>query len=139
MSAQRAFGTASSNRARAAAAPGIGSAGLLVGLQSRAPTNGATAAYGSSREGTPITASSSRPPTPNNHQPSGKDFGKLIRDYLLAHGGSCFTQMLIDHFNRLCTSPQATMEFKETLKAIARLEKGSRGRGRWVLKDEFRH
>ena len=138
MSAQRAFGTSSSNRSRAAA-PGFGSAGLLAGLHNRTPAaNGLGSAYNSSREGTPATASSSRPSTPSNQQPSGKDFGKLIRDYLVAHGGSCFTQMLIDHFNRLCTTPQATLEFKETLKVIARLEKGSRGRGRWVLKDEFR-
>ena len=62
----------------------------------------------------------------------------MIRDYLSVHGGSAYTQNLIDHFNRYCTTPQATAEFKETLKLIARLEKGSRGRGRWVLKDEYK-
>lgn len=144
MSAQRAFGGGNSARNRGS---GIGSASLLAGLQNRstpssAAGGGSGSGAGSSRDSTPVSvtaASTSRPSTPTGHQPPrGKDFGKLIRDFLLAHGGSCFTQMLIDHFNRFCTTPQATMEFKETLKAIARLEKGSRGRGRWVLKDEFR-
>ena len=66
------------------------------------------------------------------------DFMKMIRDYLVTHGGAVHTQMLIDHFNRFCNSPQTTIEFKEMLKVIATLEKGSRGRGKWVLKEEYR-
>ena len=62
----------------------------------------------------------------------------LIRDYLLAHGGKAYTQMLIDHFNRFCGSPQRTAEFKEMLKTIAVLEKGGRGRGKWALKEEYK-
>jgi len=63
----------------------------------------------------------------------------LIRDFLRTHGGKAYTQMLIDHFNRYCGTPQRTAEFKEMLKRIADLEKGrSGGRGRWVLKAEFR-
>ncbi|KAK7901079.1 DNA repair protein rhp26 [Exophiala xenobiotica] len=133
--AQRAF--SSNLRGRSA---GMQSSSLLAGLQQR------QAGMASSRNGTPRTssparstgsaASASRSGTPV--PPQGKDFGKLIRDYLSGHGGSVYTQMLIDHFNRLCTTPQATAEFKETLKLIARLEKGSRGRGRWVLKDEYK-
>lgn len=133
--AQRAF--SSGPRARGA---GMQSSSLLAGLQQR------QAGLGSSRDATPRTssparssgsaASVSRSGTPA--LPQGKDFGKLIRDYLSSHGGSVYTQMLIDHFNRFCTTPQATAEFKETLKLIARLEKGSRGRGRWVLKDEYK-
>jgi DNA excision repair protein ERCC-6 len=125
---QQAF-SSSSSRSRGI---GIGSAGLLAGLQNR-PTP-------ASRDSTPGTASPAAGTTSGSRSgtPSGKDFAKLIRDFLVAHGGSCFTQMLIDHFNRLCTTPQATMEFKETLKLIARLERGSRGRGKWVLKDEYR-
>jgi DNA excision repair protein ERCC-6 len=46
--------------------------------------------------------------------------------------------MLVDHFNRYCGTEQRTAEFREMLKAIARLEKGSRGRGSWVLKEEYR-
>lgn len=133
-SAQRAFGSNSRNRG------GLQSSSLLANLQQR------QSMLTQSHSGTPRTASParssgsvasvSRESTPA--LPRGKDFGKLIRDYLTTHGGSVFTQMLIDHFNRYCTTPQATAEFKETLKVIARLEKGSRGRGRWVLKDEYK-
>jgi DNA excision repair protein ERCC-6 len=62
----------------------------------------------------------------------------MIRDYILSQGGAVYTQMLIDHFNRYCTTPQRSAEFKEMLKTIAVLEKGGRnGRGRWSLKPEF--
>ena len=125
--AQRAFGASSRNRGG-----GVGSASLLAGLQQREQI--------SSRGATPRTSSPARSvdsagtATP----PSGREFGKMIRDYLSVHGGSAYTQNLIDHFNRYCTTQQATLEFKETLKMIARLDKGSRGRGRWVLKDEYK-
>ena len=62
----------------------------------------------------------------------------LIRDFLLANDGVAYTQMLIDHFNRFCTTEARTKEFQYMLKEIADLEKGSRGRGKWKLKDEFR-
>ena len=62
----------------------------------------------------------------------------LIRDYLRAHGNSVYTQMLIDHFNRYCGTEQRTAEFKEMLTKIARLEKGRNGRGKWILKEEYR-
>ncbi|KAL1967075.1 hypothetical protein VTN77DRAFT_3599 [Rasamsonia byssochlamydoides] len=69
---------------------------------------------------------------------SGLNFMTMIRDFMLAHGGSVYTQMLIDHFNRFCTTPQRSAEFKEMLKTIAVLEKGGRnGRGRWSLKKEY--
>lgn len=131
---QMAFGSNARNRG------GIGSASLLAGLQQHHPVS-------RSRDGTPRTSSpapsagsatSTTPRAGNATPPSGKEFGKMIRDYLSTHGGSVYTQMLIDHFNRFCTTPQATMTFKETLKAIARLDKGGRGRGRWVLKDEYK-
>ncbi|KLJ09541.1 DNA excision repair protein ERCC-6 [Blastomyces silverae] len=71
-------------------------------------------------------------------KPRGKDFIKLIRDYIMAHGGSVHTQNLIDHFNRFCDTPRATMEFKEMLRTIAVLEKtGGRARGKWVLRPEY--
>ena len=128
----RAFGGASRNRAA-----GVSSTSLLAGLQQRQGQGRGVS--GASTTGT-TTPSSSRAGTPTTvgAQPRGKDFGKLIRDYLSSHGGSVYTQMLIDHFNRYCTSPQATMEFKETLKAIATLEKGSSSaRGKWKLKPEY--
>jgi DNA excision repair protein ERCC-6 len=80
---------------------------------------------------------SSRTTTPAPLHPRGKDFMAMIRDFLTAHGGSCVTQNLIDHFNRFCGTPQRTAEFKEMLSRIAVLEKGSRARGKWVLKKEF--
>ncbi|KAM0721160.1 hypothetical protein Q7P37_003447 [Cladosporium fusiforme] len=87
------------------------------------------------------SASSSRASTPSGRtrdQPKGRDFLVLIRDFLTAHGGSAPTQMLVDHFNRYCGTEQRTAEFREMLKAIAVLEKSSRGRGSWVLKEEYK-
>ncbi|EDN05048.1 DNA repair and recombination protein RAD26 [Histoplasma capsulatum] len=74
----------------------------------------------------------------SSSQPRGKDFLKMIRDYIMAQGGSVRTQNLIDHFNRFCDTPRATMEFKEMLRTIAVLEKtGGRARGKWVLRPEY--
>jgi len=109
---------------------GPSSSSILAGLQNRQATN---VAQNDSRSGPPGVGSAKSGPGPR-----GTDFMKMIRDYLVTHGGSVHTQMLIDHFNRFCKSPQQTMEFKEMLKEIAALEKGSRGRGSWVLKDEYR-
>ena len=105
---------------------GPASSTILAGLQSRQAANG--------------VANSSRPSTAvsNASGPRGTDFIKLIRDYLVTHGGQVHTQMLIDHFNRYCNTPAKTAEFKAMLTEIATLEKGSSGRGRWRLKDEYR-
>lgn len=108
---------------------GPASSSILAGLQNRQMGNangaaGARSSAGSSRQGTPGS--------------KGIDFMKTIRDYLVTHGGRVYTQMLIDHFNRYCTSAEKTAEFREMLKELAILEKGSRGRGSWVLKDEYR-
>lgn len=129
-SARQAFGSSSRNRGGA-----IGSSSLLAGIQRSAANGAADSSPRTSSPARSVASNSSRAGTP---APSGKDFAKLIRDYLSAYGGSVYTQMLIDHFNRYCTSPQATADFKETLKVIASLEKGSRGRGRWVLKDQYK-
>lgn len=110
---------------------GPSSLSILAGLQHRQAQNGSGEA---SRSSTPV-ARGSRPSTP---APRGKDFMKMIRDYLVTHGGKVHTQMLIDHFNRFCGTPERTAEFKEMLKEIAVLEKGSRGRGRWVLREEYK-
>jgi len=91
--------------------------------------------------GVSSSATSSRASTPQagqQQQPKGREFMGLIRDYLTAHGGKVHTQMLIDHFNRYCGTPQRTAEFKEMLKRIATLERGVGGRGKWVLREEFR-
>lgn len=71
--------------------------------------------------------------------PSGKDFIIMIRDFIISHGGSVYTKMLVDHFNRYCTTPQQSAEFKEILKRIAVLDQsaGRNGRGKWSLKPEY--
>lgn len=104
------------------------SASILANLANRQGLSTPSSSRGSSRAGTPS----------QRDQPKGRDFLALIRDYLLTHGGAAHTQMLIDHFNRFCGTPQRTAEFKEMLKTIAVLEKGGRGRGKWVLRDEYR-
>jgi DNA excision repair protein ERCC-6 len=86
----------------------------------------------------PADSSSRNPTRRSDREPRGKDFLAMIRDFLVAQGGRAYTQMLIDHFNRFCKTEQRTAEFKEMLKVIARLEKGGRGRGMWVLREEYR-
>lgn len=114
---------------------GPSSASILSNLASRqTPLASNTSSPISSNRSTPMPPS--RPPADTG--PNGTDFMKLIRDYLKAHGGKVHTQMLIDHFNRFCGTAQRTMEFKEMLRELATLQKGSRGRGAWVLKDEYK-
>ncbi len=105
---------------------GPASSSILAGLQNRQAANAA--------------AVGSRASTPgfNTSTPRGTDFMKMIRDYLVTHGGFVHTQMLIDHFNRYCNTDAKRLEFTAMLKELATLEKSSRGRGRWVLKDEYR-
>ena len=107
---------------------GPASSSILAGLQNRQAANGSRASTLAN-----AVARQNIPPGPR-----GTDFMKMIRDYLLTHGGKVHTQMLIDHFNRHCNTPQKTVEFKEMLKEIATLEKGSGGRGSWLLKDEYK-
>lgn len=105
---------------------GPASSGILAGLQNRQAASG--------------VANGSRGNTANSNAsgPQGTDFIKMIRDYLVIQGGQVHTQMLIDHFNRYCNTTEKTAEFKAMLTEIAKLERGTRGRGRWVLKDEYR-
>jgi DNA excision repair protein ERCC-6 len=112
----RGSGGGSSSAARGAAA-GPSSASILANLTNR---NAPAASSGPFRG------------------PGGKDFMAMIRDFITRHGGSVHTKMLIDQFNRYCTTPQRSAEFKEMLKTIAELDKGgSSGRGKWTLKREF--
>ena len=105
---------------------GPASSSILAGLQNR---QAASAAAIGSRASTPGF---------NTSTPRGTDFMKMIRDYLVTHGGLVHTQMLIDHFNRYCNTDAKRQEFTAMLKQLATLEKASRGRGRWVLKEEYR-
>ena len=106
---------------------GPASSRILAGLQQRQATGG----------GSSLVPRSSTPDS-GSVTPKGTDFMKMIRDFLTTHGGQAHTQMLIDHFNRYCSTPERTAEFKAMLTEIATLQKGSRGRGRWVLNDEYR-
>lgn len=109
---------------------GPSSAGILAGLAHRQGL-GNSESGSSSRSGTPGAA---------ERAPQGKDFMKLIRDFIRAQGGSVPSQALVNHFNRMCRTPQQSAEFKHMLGEIALLEKGagSRMRGRWVLREEFK-
>ncbi|QDS75669.1 hypothetical protein FKW77_007451 [Venturia effusa] len=108
-----------------------------------------------SRQAGPATPAS-RNLTPD-HQPRGREWMAMIRDFIKAQGGSCVTQMLIDHFNRYCGTEQRTQEFRAMLKEIAMMEvlpessgrgsgRGRRGgggrartgRAKWILKPEYR-
>ncbi|KAL1955503.1 hypothetical protein VTO42DRAFT_8529 [Malbranchea cinnamomea] len=121
-----AYGSSSSAR-RAVGGPS--SASIIANLTNRTVDGSPGSASGTPRATTPRSGSNA---------PRGKDFLVMIRDYLLAHGGSAYTQMLVDNFNRFCDSPRASAEFKEILRTIAVLEKtGSRARGKWVLKPEY--
>lgn len=110
---------------------GPASSSILAGLQNRQGINGSADRSGLNRP----REGPSRISSPG---PKGVDFMKMIRDYFITHGGQVHTQMLVDHFNRHCATPDKTAAFKEMLKEIATLEKGSRGRAKWVLKDEYR-
>ena len=105
---------------------GPASSSILAGLQNR---QAASAAAVGSRASTPGF---------NTSTPRGTDFMRMIRDYLVTHDGFVHTQMLIDHFNRYCNTDAKRQEFTAMLKQLATLEKSSRGRGRWVLKEEYR-
>jgi DNA excision repair protein ERCC-6 len=107
---------------------GPSSASVLAGLSNRQGISN-TASGSTSRSGTPSV--SERPA-------AGKDWIKLIRDYIKSQGGSCPSQALVNHFGRMCTTAAHTAQFKHMLGEIAVLEKGSRMRGKWVLKDEFK-
>lgn len=101
---------------------GPSSASILAGLQSRLPGSPSGNPVGDGRAG----------------RPTGMDFLTKIRDYLVTHGGEVRSQMLVDHFGRMCQTAQQTSEFKEMLRQIATLEKAGPMRGKWVLKEEYR-
>ena len=105
---------------------GPASSSILAGLQNRQAANATTNGSRSSTPGSDALA------------PKGLDFMKMIRDYLVAHGGHVYSQMLVDHFNRYCNTSAKSAEFKAMLTELATLEKGSRGRGRWILKEEYK-
>jgi len=129
------FGGSSSSARRAG---GPSSANILANLSART----ATTPRSGSGTSTPIGNTTGRgTPTATDTDTGGFSI-HMIRDFILAQGGSAFSQSLVNHFNRFCTTPQRTAEFKEMLKRIAVLERGAgaggrNGRGKWVLKREY--
>ncbi|KAI9850801.1 MAG: hypothetical protein M1838_005056 [Thelocarpon superellum] len=104
---------------------GPSSASILAGLQNRRG----------------VGDRSSRSSRTNGHadeELSPKELMKLIRDFLLQHGGQARSQMLVDHFTRMCRSQDQQALFKEMLRKLAVLEKAGRLRGRWVLRKEYK-
>ncbi|CCU79633.1 DNA repair protein Rhp26/Rad26/DNA repair and recombination protein RAD26 [Blumeria hordei DH14] len=74
-------------------------------------------------------------------RPTGnRDFVRLIQCFIRRQGGSVPSQALVNHFNRMCQTPEQTDEFKHKLREIARLEVSKRNgaRGIWFLKDEYK-
>ncbi|KAF2280212.1 DNA repair and recombination protein RAD26 [Westerdykella ornata] len=114
---------------------GPSSASILSNLaarQGRPDPHARSATPTSSRSGTST-------PTGTGTGFRGRQMLEKLRDFMITHGGTVPTQMLVDHFDRYCRQvPGRSEEFKEMLKLIARLERGSAGRGRWVLKEEWR-
>ena len=105
------------------------SSSVLAGLAQRQAVESNSA--GSSRSVTP---------GPPNREPQSRDFIRLVRDYLLLHNNSVPSQMLIVHFNHMCTTESQTEAFKACLQQVAVLKPGERGRrrGKWELKDEYK-
>jgi hypothetical protein len=51
---------------------------------------------------------------------------KMIRDYLVTHGGKVHTQMLIDHFNRYCGTPRTYSGVQRDAEGDCDTREGSR-------------
>lgn len=139
VAARSAFGSTRNRGGGMASARILGGAlrGTVNGSSSRTSTPGSRSEIPLGRASTPNSTTSTSEAAPT----SGKDFARLIRDFMLVHGGACPSQMLVDHFDRYCrNNARATMEFKESLKAIARMEggRGRAGRSLWRLKAEFK-
>ncbi|KAL1876784.1 DNA repair protein rhp26 [Paecilomyces lecythidis] len=129
------FGVAGRPEDRPSMRPTFGGSSSAARRANAGPSSASILANLTARTGGSPSRSSSNSPAP---AASGRDFMTMIRDYIISQGGSVYTQMLIDHFNRFCTTPQRSAEFKEMLKTIAVLQKGGRnGRGKWSLKPEY--
>ncbi|KAF2135338.1 uncharacterized protein K452DRAFT_293300 [Aplosporella prunicola CBS 121167] len=96
---------------------------------------------GGGRRGTPLSSAPSRDsPSVSRPAAEGAEFLEAIKNFLRVNGGMRSTQELVNHFSRLCDTAQRVANFKEILKEIAILNRGSgsRGRGKWVLREEYR-
>lgn len=105
------------------------SASVLANLSAR---QGRTETPASSSTGSPAASMTT-------DSLSGRRMVERIRDFIILQGGSVPTQMLIDQFDRYCSAvPGRSDMFKECLKLVATLQKSRQGRGRWILKDEWK-
>ncbi|KAG9246625.1 putative DNA repair and recombination protein RAD26 [Calycina marina] len=111
-----------------------GSAGRPVNFRNRAGPSSAGILSGlANRQALSLAGADGPPP------PSGINFMKLIKEFIVRQGGSAPSQMLVNHFNRFCNTERQSTEFKYMLGEIAILEKSShRMRGRWVLKPAYK-
>ncbi|KAK1911602.1 hypothetical protein P3342_012904 [Pyrenophora teres f. teres] len=125
-----------------------GSRGGRGGSRPGAPSSTAILNNLAARQGRPnptslAAASTARSSTSGVTTPQtfrGRRMLEMIRDFMLTHGGTVPSRMLVDHFDHYCRAqPGRNEEFKEMLKLIATLERsGSAQRGKWVLKDEWK-
>ncbi|KAK7722964.1 DNA repair protein rhp26 [Botryosphaeria dothidea] len=103
------------------------------------PTNnGARSSASSSRGGTPRPTAADRS---RKQDLEGTELFKAIRNFMQAHDGVVFTEMIKQQFQwQVGEGREKAEEFRAMLNRLARLEKPSRGdgRGRWVLKAEWR-
>jgi DNA excision repair protein ERCC-6 len=86
------------------------------------------------------TTAATDPANPTQATQQATDLLAMIRRFLLAHGGMADTQSLATHFQRYTSRSAArNAEFKEMLRIIAVLDRGSRSRmrGRWILREEY--
>ncbi|OJJ46574.1 hypothetical protein ASPZODRAFT_152040 [Penicilliopsis zonata CBS 506.65] len=116
-------GGASSRARRAGAGPS--SASVLANLSSRGQSLSSSSASAS----LPTNGAAGTAPV---------NFLTRIRDFMISHGGTVYTQMLIDRFNHECDTPRRSAEFKEILRTIAEITPGGRsGRSQWTLKSAY--
>lgn len=103
---------------------GPGSAGVLAGLADRQGRNS-----GADNSSYPTLVAS-------NTNIGTKEFGKLIKEFIAAHGGRVPTKALVDHFNPFCVTKKQPAQFKTALNNVATLQqRGSSLRGVWTIKE----
>ena len=147
------FGTAGAPASAGAANAGPSSSSILAGLatgrggdasaRASIPRRGSSSSVKSNGTGgasKPAGAGAERRRA--RREQAGLDLTKLVRDFLLAHGGQAPTAMLTNHFQRRCASAELVSQCKATLRELAFVRRGtgfSSGRGVWVLKEKYRN
>ncbi|KAK3313746.1 SNF2 family N-terminal domain-containing protein [Apodospora peruviana] len=86
------------------------------------------------------SGSSSRSGTlgPAERNLKAKDFEKMIPGFVKRHGGQVPSKLLVDHFNRYCSTPEIARQFKAALSKVGKMEqRGSSMRAIWTLRPEY--